>query len=145
MLIRKFQVSDTEELVDIWYKASVIAHSFISAEMWEAHRDEVRNKYLPQSETWVAEEHGSLCGFIAKQGNYIGGLFIAPAQQGRGIGTTLMNQVKKDEETLQVGVYEKNLKAQKFYLKNGFTYSDTEIQEVTGEVVINMVWEKNRF
>lgn len=145
MLIRKFQEADTEDLVDLWFKASVIAHSFIPAEMWEAHKDEVRKKYLPQSETWVAEENGFLCGFIAKQENDIGGLFVAPAKQGRGIGTTLMNQVKKDEKILQVGVYEKNLKAQKFYLKNGFTYSDTEIQEETGEVVINMVWEQDRF
>lgn len=139
-MIRKFKETDTEELVDIWYEASVIAHSFIPAEMWEVHKDEVRKRYLPQSETWVAEENGSLCGFIAKQGNYIGGLFIAPAQQGRGIGTTLMGRVKMDQEILHVGVYKKNIDAQRFYLKNGFRYAGTEVQEETGEIVINMVW-----
>lgn len=73
MKIRKFEHSDTEELVTIWYNASVIAHCFIPNEMWESHKEELRNKYLPIAETWVAEESGILIGFISLLGNYIGG------------------------------------------------------------------------
>jgi len=82
MIIRKFEQPETEELIEIWYNASVIAHSFIPKEIWESHKEELRNKYLPIAETWVAEENGILIGFISLLGNYIGGLFVAPTKQG---------------------------------------------------------------
>jgi len=139
MIIRKYKYTDTEELVEIWYNASVIAHSFIAKELWESHKEELRNKYLPNTETWVAEENGDLVGFISLLDNYIGGLFVAPGKQKAGIGTKLIEQAKQVRGQLNVGVYRKNIDAQKFYAKNGFAYVSEEIQPETGEIVINMV------
>jgi putative acetyltransferase len=138
MIIRKFEHSDTEELVKIWYNASVIAHSFIDKEMWESHKEELRNKYLPIAETWVAEESGSLIGFISLLENYVGGLFVAPTKQGLGVGTKLIEQARLEKGHLNVGVYDKNIDARRFYTKNGFTYISEEVQPETGEIVINM-------
>jgi len=142
VIIRQFKETDTEELVEIWYNTSIIAHSFIAKEMWESHKDELRNKYLPQAETWIAEENGNLFGFISLVGNYIGGLFVSPAKQGVGIGTHLLEQAKKVKKQLLVGVYRKNNAARRFYIRNGFTYVSQEVQPETGEIVINMVWSK---
>ena len=47
MIIRKFKTDDTEGLTEIWYNVSITAHSFIPSEMWDAHKEELRNKYLP--------------------------------------------------------------------------------------------------
>lgn len=139
MIIRKFEHSDTEEIVEIWYKASVIAHSFIPKEMWESHKEELRNKYLPVAETLVAEEGGSLIGFISLLENYIGGLFVAPTKQGVGVGTKLIEQARLEKGQLNVGVYDKNIDAKRFYTKNGFIYMNEEVQPETGEIMINMV------
>ena len=141
MKIRKFVHSDTEELVEIWYNASVIAHSFIPKEMWESHKKVLRNKYLPIAETWVVEESGILIGFISLLGNYIGGLFVAPTKQGIGIGTKLLEQARLEKGHLNVDVYSKNLDARRFYTKNGFVYLSEEVQPETGEIVINMTLE----
>jgi putative acetyltransferase len=138
MIIRKFEYSDTEEIIEIWYSVSVVAHSFIPREMWESHKDELRDKYLPIAETWVAEENSDLIGFISLLGNYIGALFIIPKEQGKGIGTKLIEQARQEKEHLNVGVYSKNIAARRFYKKNGFTYLREEVQPETGEVVINM-------
>jgi ribosomal protein S18 acetylase RimI-like enzyme len=139
MIIRKFEHRDTEEVVEIWYNASVIAHSFIPKEMWESHKKELRNTYLPIAETWVAEENENLVGFISLLRNYIGGLFIAPKNQGVGVGTKLLEQARVEKGHLSVGVYHKNNQARKFYTKNGFKYLNEEVQPETGEIVINMV------
>lgn len=142
MIIRKLMDSDIEELTEIWYKASIIAHNFIPKEMWESHKDELRYKYLPQAETYVAEHNNHLQGFISLLENYIGGLFVAPDKQGEGIGKSLLEQAKKMKRQLYVGVYSKNINAQKFYVNNGFKTVNQEVQEETGEMVINMVLEQ---
>ena len=142
MIIRNFRPDDSERLTEIWYNVSITAHSFIPSEMWDAHKEELRNKYLPSSETWVAEENSELLGFISVLGNYIGGLFIAENRQGMGIGTKLIEQVKLLKRQLYVGVYSKNEGARKFYGKNGFSYLNEEVQTETGEIIINMTYEK---
>lgn len=141
MIIRNFKHSDTEEIIEIWYKVSLIAHSFIPKETWESYKDELRNKYLPIVETWVAEENGNLIGFISILGNYIGALFITPKEQGKGVGTKLIEQARREKRHLNIGVYSKNIDAIKFYKKNGFIYLNKEVQPETGEVVINMALE----
>lgn len=142
MRIRQYKDTDTEKLIEIWYNASVIAHSFIPPEMWESHKDDLRNKYFPQAETWVAEENGDLLGFISLMGSYIGGLFVNPAKQRVGIGTKLFEQVNKRKGQLYVGVYSKNSNARRFYLKHGFKYVNQEVQPETGEIVINLALEQ---
>lgn len=138
MIIRKFQFADTEDLITIWYNASVIAHFFIPKEMWELHKADLRSKYLPNAETWVAEENGEILGFISLLEDYIGGLFVTPTKQGMGIGTKLLEQAKQVKRQLNVGVYNKNKHARNFYKKNGFTYVSEEVQPETDEIVINM-------
>jgi len=138
MIIRKFEHSDTEKIVEIWYNASVIAHSFIPREMWESHKIELKNKYLPIAETRVAEESGILIGFISLLDNFIGGLFVATTKQGKGVGTKLIEQARLEKGHLNVSVYDKNINARRFYTKNGFRCISKEVQPETGEIVINM-------
>jgi GNAT superfamily N-acetyltransferase len=138
MIIRKFEHSDTEKIVEIWYNASVIAHSFIPRDMWESHKVELKNKHLPIAETRVAEENGILIGFISLLDNYIGGLFVATTKQGKGVGTKLIEQARREKGHLNVGVYDKNINARRFYTKIGFRYISKEVQPETGEIVINM-------
>lgn len=142
MIIRKFEFPDTEEIIEIWYNVSVVAHSFIPKEMWDSHKGELRNKYLPIAETWVVEESGNLIGFISLLGNYIGALFVTPTKQGKGVGTKLIELAKREKEQLSVGVYNKNIDAKRFYIKSGFTYLGEEVQLETGELVINMLFKR---
>jgi len=140
LIIRKFEHSDTEEIIELWYNVSLVAHSFIPKEIWESQKEELRNKYLQMAETWVAEENGNLIGFISLLGNYIGALFVVSKEQGKGVGTKLIERARQEKGHLNVGVYSKNVDARRFYEKNGFKYINEEVQPETGEVVINMTF-----
>jgi putative acetyltransferase len=58
-MIRKFQEFDIEEVLDIWLKASIIAHDFIDSSYWVSELNNMRQTYIPDSETYVYEnQHG---------------------------------------------------------------------------------------
>ncbi|SHN83086.1 GNAT family N-acetyltransferase [Desulfitobacterium chlororespirans] len=142
MNIRKFEPKDRDSVVEVWYKASIIAHDFISKEVWEAERTNIRDKYLSLAETWVTEEEGKVIGFISLVDQYIGGLFVEPSQQGMGAGTQLIQQAQEEKGHLTVGVYSKNSAARGFYRKHGFRKISEEFQPETGEIVINKAWKQ---
>lgn len=138
-MIREYRTSDQEEIIAVWLTTSVLAHPFVDAKMWELHTGELRNKYLPIAETWVYETDGKIVGFISLIGNYIGGLFVLPEWQGRGIGRQFVELAKSVRDNLSVGVYDKNKKAKAFYTCCGFVYESEEVQQETGEKVVNMI------
>lgn len=64
-------------------------------------------KYLPNSEVYVAEETNNILGFIALSENYIASIFVDIEQQGKGIGTLLLNYAKNLRTELKLNVYQK--------------------------------------
>ncbi len=142
MDIRNYNNEDQEKILEIWYEASKIAHSFLNDELLQAQKIQIKEKYLPIAETWVAEDMGCIWGFVSLLDNYVGGLFIHPRYQGKGVGTALINKASTKKGSLTVGVYEKNKSAKKFYEKVGFSFIDQEIQTETGEVILNMILDK---
>ena len=78
------------------------------------------NIYIPNSETWVYEIDNSIVGFISMLDNEIVGLFVLPNNHSKGIGTRLVDFIKKEHSDLEVEVFEKNLIGRGFYDKYGF-------------------------
>ena len=64
-MIRKYQLADTEELLNAWYTASKVAHHFLDETFLADERKRIATEYLPVSETWVYEKDGKVVGFIA--------------------------------------------------------------------------------
>ena len=85
-------------VVDLWYDTSIIAHDFISAEYWEAHRDSMATEYLPNSETFLAISNNEIVGFVSVVENFLPALFIKNNKQRKGIGKQLLNFVKELRE-----------------------------------------------
>lgn len=142
-MIRKYRKSDQEEVVAVWLASSVLAHPFIDEKTWLLHADDLRKKYLPNADTWIYEQDGKVIGFISLLDKYIGGLFILPEWQGKGIGRQLIQLAKAEKGRLTVGVFDKNTKAKAFYFRCGFVYDNEEIQSDTGEKIINLVMSKS--
>lgn len=70
----------------------------------------------------VAEREGAVRGFIAVDGEgYVGGLYLAPAARGRGIGAALLDAAKAARpEGLTLWTFALNAPARRFYARQGF-------------------------
>lgn len=119
-IIRKREDRDNDEIMNIWYKASGLAHPFLENDFVKKAKNDLRDIYIPNSETWVYEDNNSVIGFISMLGNEIGGLFVLPNNHFKGIGTQLVNFVKEFHLELEVEVFEKNVIGRAFYEKYGF-------------------------
>ena len=75
----------------------------------------VRDHYLDASETWLALDGDTPLGFIGLLDAFIGGLFVAPAAHGRGIGRQLVEHAATLKGALEVEVYAANREALGFY------------------------------
>jgi putative acetyltransferase len=140
-LIRNCRKNELEEMVRIWYEASITAHSFIPASFWALQKGSMKEKYLPLAENFIFEEERQLAGFISLVGERVCALFVAPEMQGRGIGRALLEHAKILKGRLSLRVYRENERALSFYEKCGFVAVGEEVDEYTGCIQILMEWE----
>ncbi len=121
LVIRPFdEATDIEPLSTIWFDASLTAHPFMGRTRLLAQRKLIEEHYLPNSETWVACRDGVPIGFISLLGTFVGGIFVAPSQQGRGVGGKLMELAMERTGELCLEVYTRNENAMRFYIGLGF-------------------------
>lgn len=137
-MVRDFKESDLDQVIQIWLKASVIAHDFIPSSYWQEKKDDMKNIYIPSSQTFVYEDGEMVVGFISMLDNYIAAIFVLPEYQGKGIGTRLIDHVKKLYPILTLGVYSKNIQSIEFYKKHGFVVENETVEENTGEMETSM-------
>ncbi|MDM7918812.1 MAG: GNAT family N-acetyltransferase [Methanosarcina sp.] len=140
-MIRTCRETDLDEMVRIWYDASVIAHFFMPAPFWASYKPAMKKKYLPLAENYVFEQDGKIAGFISLAGEIVCALFVAPEAQGKGAGKALLEHAKALKGRLSLKVYKDNRKAVLFYEKSGFRAAGEEIDEHTGCVQILMEWD----
>lgn len=143
-MIRESDSSEKEinRIMEIWLESVISGHPFIPETYWQAEYENVRNDYLPKSQTFVYEEEGEIKGFISLIGNeYIGALFVAVSHQKQGIGKKLMEYVKGKQAFLKLAVYCPNRTAVDFYKKNGFYIDSIEKNEDTGVDNYIMAWK----
>ena len=141
-MIRKHKVSDLEPIMNIWLQASTLAHPFLDDDFVEQVKKDMRNKYIPNSETWVYEESSSIVGFVSMAENEIAGLFVAPNQHARGFGTQLVNFVTQFHETLEVEVFKDNKIGRAFYDKYGFEIIKDYLEENSKCQVLRMKYRR---
>ncbi len=142
-MIRKYQPTDEDQVLDVWYQASIIAHHFLLPVFLEQEINVIRQTYLPVSETWIYEENQEIVGFLSFEGsNTIGGLFVTPSRQRQGIGTKLMAHAKSLRPNLYLDVFKQNENARRFYQKCGFRVIAESINQETGCPQFTMKWQK---
>ena len=126
------------DVLNIWLKASVRAHGFVAKEFWESRVEDMREIYIPASETYVFSENGAILGFFSLQADSLAAMFVSPDAQGRGIGQKLMNKAKSLRRKLNLSVYRENEKSIQFYRKCGFKTVEERVDEGTGHIEILM-------
>ena len=140
-MLRKMKTDDLDPVIQIWLESNRQAHSFIETDYWEKNKEEVR-KMLPHSLIQVAEIEGNIVGFIGMNETKIEGLFVNYNFQSRGIGHSLIEWAKTRNEVLTLNVYQKNQRALRFYLKEGFVIGERLMDQKTGEIELLMQWKR---
>ena len=132
-MIRPLVERDVDGLLDVWYRAAVIAHSFLPEEHFLGERVEIVQRWLPAADTVVYEIDGRVVGFLSLIRNEVGAVFVDPDLQRRGIGRELMDDARSRRPYLELGVFEANAIGRRFYERYGFRLIERRIEESTGE------------
>ncbi|HAT88400.1 MAG TPA: N-acetyltransferase [Roseburia sp.] len=142
-MIRKMEETDISDVLQIWLETNIKAHSFIEKEYWTGNYEMVK-QILPEAEVYVYEDekNGQIVGFIGMNNQYVEGLFVKESAQSRGIGKQLLDYAKSRKTELRLGVYQKNVRAMRFYLRENFLIQAEEMDEDTNEKEYIMGWGK---
>ncbi|MDW5318097.1 GNAT family N-acetyltransferase [Rhizobium sp. PL01] len=121
IVIRPYNAAtDIKKLSTIWLDASMIAHPFIGEDRLLEQQQLIEKKYLPNAETLVACFAAKPVGFMSLMGSFVGGIFVAPRHQGRGVGRALIANAMGQKGELSLEVYKQNKQAVEFYKALGF-------------------------
>jgi len=141
VVIRPFADNDLGDVLDVWYRASVQAHPFLAESFFEAERRQIAEEWLPASETHVSESDLRVVGFVSMLGNEVGGIFVDPAYQRRGIGRALMDTVTASRPHVVLDVFEANAIGRNFYASYGFRDIGRSAEETTGLPLIRLRYD----
>jgi putative acetyltransferase len=132
---------DIDRVADIWLDTNIKSHNFISSKYWEDNYQMVKELF-PCAEVFVYEEDkkGEIQGFIGLCEDYIEGLFVWEDAQSSGFGKQLLDYVKTMKKRLTLSVYQKNIRAIKFYQREHFEIECEKIDENTGENEYIMIY-----
>lgn len=139
-MIRKMKDSELERVSQIWLNSNLEAHDFIDKDFWLNNYPIVKEQFKT-AEIYVDAE-SEVKGFVGLQDDYIAGIFVEKGYRNQGIGKKLISFLKKNHQELSLKVYQKNIRAQKFYEQNGFKCESQSLDEETGEVDLKLVWKK---
>lgn len=144
-MIRKMQITDMDRVAEIWLDTNLKAHDFIPPEYWKGNCDAVK-EMISQAEVYVYidEDKNQIQGFIGLVEDYIAGIFVWGGAQNQGIGTGLLDCVKKEKRKLTLNVYARNTGAVRFYQREGFWIEGEGVDEDTCEKEYLMCWESVR-
>lgn len=132
MKLRPYQDADLPAVLGVWYRASLIAHSFLPADFFETERVSIAQEWMPIADTTVAEVDGRVVGFLSLIGDEVGAIFVDPAQQGTGVGRALLDNARAVRMHLELDVFEENEIGRRFYERAGFRQVGRSVDDVTG-------------
>ncbi|XBS72019.1 N-acetyltransferase [Acerihabitans sp. KWT182] len=143
-MIRPFHYGDMQPLLDLWLESTTWAHPFIHSDYWLESLPLVRDEYLPESVSWVAERDGRLAGFISiMMDQFIGAIFVSPSHHRQGIGSALMAQAKRRYPVLSLEVYRLNRSALAFYHRQGFREIGSAFNAETNHSILTLQWRSD--
>lgn len=131
-MIREYNPADIEAVLNLWLTASIKAHDFVTPEFWKSQVANMRDLYIPASQSYVYQVNGQVRGFYSLYEGILAAIFVRPEHQGSGIGKQLMQHAKLECPNLLLNVYKENQATIEFYLSQGFKIVSEQADEHTG-------------
>jgi len=142
--LRPYRPEDEDAAIALWlesWQQAYPAIDFTARLPW--WRERWRGELVPKAAIVVAEQQGALVGFVTIDASgYLDQLVVAPEQWGSELATRLVDEAKRlspDRITLLVNA--DNLRAIRFYARNGFVQADEDVNPTSGRPVLRMAWQ----
>jgi putative acetyltransferase len=142
--LRPYRAEDEDATIELWlatWQQAYPAIDFAARVPW--WRERWRNELVPKADIVVAEAAGVLVGFVTIDATgYLDQLVVAPTYWGSELGDALVNEAKRlspDRITLKVNT--DNVRAIRFYERNGFVRAGEDVNPTSGRPVLRMEWK----
>jgi putative acetyltransferase len=143
--LRPYRIEDEDSAIALWYatwQQTYPAIDFAARVPW--WRERWRCELVPKAAIMVAEQEAALVGFVTIDASgYLDQLVVAPDHWGSDIAKALVNEAKRlspDGITLLVNT--DNLRAIRFYRRNGFVGAGDDVNPTSGRPVLKMAWKR---
>ncbi len=146
VIIRPARADEYDEVGRVWMESWVStgladASNFLLANLRARIRKEIEDGWS----LYVADDNGALAAMLALHlpKRYLDQLFVAPDYQGRSLGRKLLAFTRAQlPDEIQLRCAEGNVKAWRWYEREGFVYEKQEISPVTGLMMKYYRWRR---
>ena len=144
LTVRTMLAADLPETIDLWVAAWQVAYPAIDFEKrrgWAV--EHIADLEQGGSLSFVALTGGNIVGLLVVDPNtgYLDQIVVATDQQGSGVADALLAHARKQSpDGLDLHVNQDNARAVRFYEKNGFTKSGTDMNATSKAPTYKMSW-----
>ena len=102
-----------------------------------------RGELVPNAAIVVAEQEGALTGFVTIDATgYLDQLVVAPDHWGSELANALVDEAKRrSPDRITLLVNQDNVRAIRFYERNGFVHAGEDVNPTSGRPVLRMEWK----
>lgn len=142
--LRPYRTADEDAAIALWlttWRQAYPGIDFAARLSW--WRERWRNELAANAAIVVAEQKGRMLGFVTIDGQgYLDQLVVAPDHWGSELATTLVNEAKRlSPDFITLLVNDDNVRAIRFYEKNGFVHAGRDVNPISGRPVLKMEWK----
>jgi putative acetyltransferase len=142
--LRPYDPRDEDAAIALWLRTwqATFPHIDFAARVgwWRARW---RNELLPSADVVIAEAAGQTIGFVTvdPRNGYLDQIVVAPEHWTAGVAAALMAVAKNLSPTgLDLDVNTDNVRAIRFYEKQGFLIAGAGVNPISGKPVHRMHW-----
>jgi putative acetyltransferase len=143
-MLRPYRADDEETVIALWrrtWQATYPGIDFLQRLKW--WRARWRGELVPRCAIVVAEGPDEIVGFVTieRASGDLDQIVVAPEYWGSGVADKLLEQAKKlSSGYIDLVVNTDNLRALRFYRRNGFDVVGEDVNALSGRRVFKMSW-----
>ena len=142
--LRAYRAEDEDAAIALWQQTWQRAYPSIDfaarVPWWRARW---RGELVPNAAIVVAEQEGALTGFVTIDATgYLDQLVVAPDHWGSELANALVDEAKRrSPDRITLLVNQDNVRAIRFYERNGFVHAGEDVNPTSGRPVLRMEWK----